>query len=88
MMIPPSGSFIAFPFSFDRDWRWKVALPTAFLIASVKYQHQYEGKRLDEVAAMMDLPVEEAVSRLGNGSLSEVVSTQFGHHLIKKTGQR
>ena len=31
---------------------------------------------------------EEAVSRLGNGSLSEVVSTQFGHHLIKKTGQR
>ncbi len=36
MMIPPSGSFIAFPFSFDRDWRWKVALPTALLIASVK----------------------------------------------------
>jgi parvulin-like peptidyl-prolyl isomerase len=31
---------------------------------------------------------EDAVSRLGNGSLSEVVSTQFGHHLIKKTGQR
>ena len=36
MMIPPSGSFIAFPFSFDRDWRWKVALPTALLITSVK----------------------------------------------------
>lgn len=31
---------------------------------------------------------EEAVSRLGNGSLREVVSTQFGLHLIKKTGQR
>ncbi len=34
------------------------------LVASVKYQHQYEGKRLDEVAAMMDLPVEEATGRL------------------------
>ena len=31
---------------------------------------------------------EDAVSRLGSGSVSEVVSTQFGHHLIKKTGQR
>jgi peptidyl-prolyl cis-trans isomerase C len=31
---------------------------------------------------------EDAARRLGNGSLSEVVSTQFGYHLIKKTGQR
>ena len=31
---------------------------------------------------------EDAVGRLGSGSVSEVVSTQFGHHLIKKTGQR
>jgi len=38
--------------------------PHDVLVASVKRQHQYEGKRLDEVASMMDLPVEEAVSRL------------------------
>jgi peptidyl-prolyl cis-trans isomerase C len=31
---------------------------------------------------------EEAVKRLGNGSVSDIVSTQFGYHLIKKTGQR
>jgi peptidyl-prolyl cis-trans isomerase C len=31
---------------------------------------------------------EEAVKRLGNGSVSDVVSTQFGHHIIKKTGQK
>ena len=34
------------------------------MIASVKHQHQYEGKRLPEIASMMDLPVEEATSRL------------------------
>ena len=38
--------------------------PHDILIASVKHQHEYEGKRLDEIAAMMDLPVEDAVSRL------------------------
>lgn len=31
---------------------------------------------------------ESAVKRLGNGSISDVVSTQFGYHIIKKTGQR
>ena len=36
MMIPPSGSLIPFPFSFDRDCRRNVALPTARLIVSVK----------------------------------------------------
>jgi len=34
------------------------------MIASVKHQHQYEGKMLPEIASMMDLPVEEATSRL------------------------
>jgi N-acyl-D-amino-acid deacylase len=38
--------------------------PHDVMVASVKYQHQYEGKRLDEIASMMDLPVEEAVERL------------------------
>ncbi len=38
--------------------------PHDVMVASVKYQHHYEGKRLDEIAAMMDLSVEEAVSRL------------------------
>ena len=31
---------------------------------------------------------EEAVKRLGHGSVSDVVQTQFGCHIIKKTGQR
>jgi N-acyl-D-aspartate/D-glutamate deacylase len=38
--------------------------PHDVMVASVKHQHQYEGKRLDEIASMMDLPVEEATSRL------------------------
>jgi peptidyl-prolyl cis-trans isomerase C len=31
---------------------------------------------------------EQAVKRLGSGSISDPVSTQFGYHIIKKTGQR
>jgi len=31
---------------------------------------------------------EEAVQRLGHGSISPVVKTQFGYHIIKKTGQK
>jgi peptidyl-prolyl cis-trans isomerase C len=31
---------------------------------------------------------EEACKRLSNGSLSDVVSTQFGHHIIKLTGRK
>jgi len=31
---------------------------------------------------------EQAVTRLGNGSVSDVVSTQFGFHIIKVTGKR
>jgi peptidyl-prolyl cis-trans isomerase C len=31
---------------------------------------------------------EAACRRLGNGSLSDVVSTQFGYHVIKLTGRR
>lgn len=33
-------------------------------------------------------PFEDAVSRLGQGSLSGIVATQFGYHIIKKTGTR
>ncbi len=33
-------------------------------------------------------PFEEAVKRIGVGSISDVVSTQFGYHLIRKTGQK
>ncbi len=29
---------------------------------------------------------EEAVKKLGHGSMSPVVSTQFGFHIIKRTG--
>ncbi len=31
---------------------------------------------------------EAAVKRLGTGSVSNVVSTQFGFHIIKQTGKR
>jgi peptidyl-prolyl cis-trans isomerase C len=31
---------------------------------------------------------EEACKRLSNGSLSDVVTTQFGHHIIKLTGRK
>ena len=36
----------------------------------------------------MDKNFEEAVKRLSHGSLSSVVKTQFGYHLIKRTGFR
>ena len=31
---------------------------------------------------------EQAVVKLSNGRLSNLVKTQFGYHIIKKTGQR
>jgi peptidyl-prolyl cis-trans isomerase C len=31
---------------------------------------------------------EAACKRLSNGGLSDVVSTQFGHHIIKLTGRK
>jgi len=31
---------------------------------------------------------EEACKKLSNGSLSDVVSTQFGYHIIKLTGRK
>lgn len=33
-------------------------------------------------------PFEDALKTIGVGSLSDVVSTQFGYHIIKKTGRR
>lgn len=39
-------------------------------------------------AGQMVKPFEVAVEKLGSGSLSKPVSTQFGYHIIKKTGQR
>lgn len=33
-------------------------------------------------------PFEEAVKKLGHGGISAPVKTQFGYHIIKKTGQR
>jgi len=31
---------------------------------------------------------EDAVKKMSHGSISNVVSTQFGYHIIKKTGQK
>ncbi|MFA5570662.1 MAG: peptidylprolyl isomerase [Sphaerochaetaceae bacterium] len=36
----------------------------------------------------MTPPFEQAVKRLSVGSLSNVVRTSFGYHIIKKTGSR
>ncbi len=47
------------------------------LIASVKHQHQYEGKRLDEVAAMMNLPLDQATRRLLEEEENAVVAVMF-----------
>ncbi len=33
-------------------------------------------------------PFEEAVKKLSNGRISGLVNTQFGWHIIKKTGER
>ena len=39
-------------------------------------------------AGQMVKEFEQAVTKLSNGSLSNLVKTQFGYHIIKKTGQR
>ncbi len=36
----------------------------------------------------MVAPFESAVRKLGLGSISDVVSTQFGYHVIKVTGKK
>jgi len=33
-------------------------------------------------------PFEDAVAKMSVGSVSSLVQTQFGYHIIKKTGQR
>jgi N-acyl-D-amino-acid deacylase len=51
--------------------------PHDILIASVRHQRQYEGKRLDEIASMMDLPVEDAARRLLREEENAVVAIMF-----------
>jgi N-acyl-D-amino-acid deacylase len=51
--------------------------PHDVMVASVKYQHHYEGKRLDEIASMMDLPVEEATSKLLRDEENGAVAVMF-----------
>jgi len=58
--------------------RWAELLdPHDILIASCKHQHEYEGKRLDAIATMMDLPVEEAVSKLLREEENAVTAIMF-----------
>ena len=51
--------------------------PHDVMVASVKYQHEYEGKRLDEIADIMDLPVEDAVPKLLADEDQAVVAVMF-----------
>jgi N-acyl-D-aspartate/D-glutamate deacylase len=51
--------------------------PDEIMIASVKRNHQYEGLRLPEIAAMMDLPVEDAVVRLLREEDNAVAAVMF-----------
>jgi N-acyl-D-amino-acid deacylase len=51
--------------------------PHDLMIAGVKHQHEYEGKRLDEVAATMDLPPDEAAARLLQEEDNAVVIVHF-----------
>ena len=51
--------------------------PHDVMVASVKYQHEYEGKRLDEIADIMDLPVEDAVPKLLTDEDQAVVAVMF-----------
>jgi len=39
-------------------------------------------------AGQMVPKFEEAVKKLSNGQISGLVPTQFGYHIIKKTGQK
>jgi N-acyl-D-amino-acid deacylase len=51
--------------------------PHDIMIASVKYQHEFEGKRLDEIASMMDLPVEDATGKLLRDEENTPVAVMF-----------
>lgn len=39
-------------------------------------------------SGQMVKPLEAAVAKLSSGALSRPVATQFGYHIIKKTGER
>jgi N-acyl-D-amino-acid deacylase len=51
--------------------------PHSIVVASVKRQHQYEGKRIDEIASMMDLPIEDATRRLLEEEDNAVAAVMF-----------
>jgi N-acyl-D-amino-acid deacylase len=52
-------------------------VPGDVFVASVKRQHQFEGKTLEELASMMDLPVEEAVAKLLESEDNAVAIVHF-----------
>ena len=51
--------------------------PHDIMIASVKHQHEFEGKRLDEIASIMDLPVEDATRKLLRDEENTPVAVMF-----------
>lgn len=51
--------------------------PHDLMVAAVKHQHEYEGKRLDEIASIMDLPPDQAAGRLLQEEDNAVVIVHF-----------
>jgi N-acyl-D-amino-acid deacylase len=76
-LYPYVASSTALAAYVSRGQLWPQIDPHDLLIASVKRQHEYEGKRLDDVAAMMDLPPDQAAVRLLQEEDNAVVIIHF-----------
>jgi len=76
-LYPYVASSTALAAYVSRGKLWPQIDPHDLLIASVKRQHEYEGKRLDDVATMMDLPPDQAAARLLQEEDNAVVIIHF-----------
>ena len=70
-----------------RRLRQNSDVPIIFLTALGDVENVVQGLELGGDDYMVK-PFEEAIKRMSHGSISSVVKTQFGYHIIKKTGQK